>query len=255
MSIIDSYTIQTMPKTLLFIGATGCGKHTIAHYLSEKLDLEYSEIENNVTAADIENFLYGTVNTLYVIDLTKFSEKQQNQFLKFIEEPTKSVYIVLTANSEAGILNTILNRCTKHIFEEYTKQEVGQIINAAVDDLAFTIFKTPGKLFNLSQDSLNNVLDLANNVVFNIATYTYPRTLAIATKINYKDLYNKVDLNLFFDAVSYIAFEDYKTNSTKNSLTVFLITNQFKHYITQQNIIKETLMLNYLTMLWEAVRQ
>ena len=158
MSIIDSYTIQTLPKALMLIGQAGCGKHTISRYISEKFNLDYVEIEESVSSVDIENFLYSTINTLYVIDLTKFSEKQQNQFLKFIEEPSKSVYIILTASSEAGVLNTVLNRCTKYTFEPYTKQEVEQITGTTVNEKAFTIFKTPGKLLNMTDSSLTILL-------------------------------------------------------------------------------------------------
>lgn len=255
MSIIDSYTTQTLPKALMLIGQAGCGKHTISKYISEKFNLDYVEIEESVSSADIENFLYSTINTLYVIDLTKFSEKPQNTVLKFIEEPSKSVYIILTASSEAGILNTVLNRCTKYSFESYTKHEVEQITGAAVNEQAFTVFKTPGKLLNLTDSSFNNVINLANNVVQNIHRANYANTLTISTKINYKDLYNKVDFNLFFDAVEYLALEDFKANGTQRSFTIFKITNQFKQYAAQSNLIKETLMLNYLTTLWEAVQE
>ena len=255
MSIIDSYTIQTLPKTLMFIGQAGCGKHTISRYVSEKFNLAYVEIDESISSADIENFLYSTINTLYVIDLTKFSEKQQNKFLKFIEEPSKSVYVVLMACSEAGVLNTVLNRCTKYAFESYTKHEVEQITGTTVNEQAFTIFKTPGKLLNMTDGSFNSIIDLANNVVQNINRASYANALVISTKINYKDLYNKVDFNLFFDAVEYLSLEDFKANCTQRSFTIFKITNQFKQYATQSNLIKETLMLNYLTTLWEAVQE
>ena len=76
----------------------------------------------------------------------------------------------------------------------------------------------------------------------------------ISTKINYKDLYDKIDFNLFFDAVEYLALEDFKNNNNQQSLTIFNITNKFKQYATQTSLIKETLMVNYLTTLWEAVR-
>jgi replication-associated recombination protein RarA len=249
MSIIDSYTIRTLPKALMLLGQAGCGKHTISKYISEKFNLDYVEIDENVSQADIENFLYSTINTMYVIDLTKFSEKQQNQFLKFIEEPSKSVYIVLTACSEAGVLNTVLNRCIKYTFEPYTKQEVEQITGTVINEQAFIIFKTPGKLLNMTDSSFNNIITLANNVVQNIYRAKYANALVISTKINYKDLYNKVDFNLFFDAVEYLALEDFKVNSTQRSLTIFKITNRFKQYATQSNLIKENLMLNYLTTL------
>jgi hypothetical protein len=164
------------------------------------------------------------------------------------------MYFILIANSEAGILNTILNRSIKYHLEPYTKEQIEQITNTAVNDLAFKIFQTPGKLLNLTEQSFNDVMGLANTVVHSINRATYPNALVVSTKINYKDLYNKIDFDLFFDAVEYLALEDYINNKTEQSLTVFKTTNQFKQYATQQNLIKEILMINYLTTLWEAVQ-
>lgn len=246
--------LEYLPKTLMFLGPVGCGKHTIAKYTAEKFNLDFVEIEESVSAQDLEDYTHKTIDTLYLINLNKFTEKQQNQFLKFIEEPSKSVYVILIANSEAGILNTILNRSIKYHLEPYTKAQIEQITNTTVNDLAFKIFQTPGKLLNLTEQSFNDVMGLASTVVHSINRATYPNALVVSTKINYKDLYNKIDFDLFFDAVEYLALEDYVNNKTEQSLTVFKTTNQFKQYATQQNLIKEILMINYLTTLWEAVQ-
>lgn len=253
LSIIDSYTLQTLPKTLMFVGPKGCGKHTFTQYIINKFKFDFIEITENTSVDNLDEFLFRTIPTCYLIDLNKFSEKQQNQFLKFIEEPSKSVYVILIANSEAGVLNTVLNRCTKYHFEPYTKEQIERIINSTVNELAFTIFKTPGKLLNLTENDFQNIMDLADKLVHKINCASYAATLAISTKINYKDLYNKIDFNLFFDVVEHLALEDFKSTENKQSLTIFTITNKFKQYATQQNLIKETLMLNYLTTLWEAV--
>jgi len=246
--------LEYLPKTLMFLGPAGCGKHTITKYTAEKFRLDFVEIEESVSAQDLEDYTHKTIDTLYLINLNKFTEKQQNQFLKFIEEPSKSVYIILIANSEAGVLNTILNRCIKHYFESYTKEQINQITNSVVNDLAFKIFKTPGKLLNITDSSLQSLLDLAGKVVHNLNKASYANALVVSTKINYKDLYNKLDFDLFLDTVEYLALEDYKNTGAAQSFTVFKITNQFKQYATQQNLIKETLMLNYLTTLWEALK-
>ena len=248
------YAMQYLPKTLMFLGPTGCGKHTIAKYAAEKFGFDFVEIEESVSAQDLEDYTHKTIDTLYLINLNKFTEKQQNQFLRWSEEPSRSVYIIFIANSEAGILNTILNRSIKYHLEPYTKEQIEQITNTSINDLAFRIFQTPGKLLNLTEQSFNNVIGLANTVVHSINRATYPNALVVSTKINYKDLYNKIDFDLFFDAVEYLALEDYKNNKTEQSLTVFKTTNQFKQYATQQNLIKEILMINYLTTLWEAVQ-
>lgn len=251
--IATYYSMEYLPKTLMFIGPTGCGKHTIARYVAEEFKLDFVEIEESISAQDLEDYTHKTIDTLYLINLNKFTEKQQNQFLRWSEEPSKSVYIVFIANSEAGILNTILNRSIKYHLEPYTKKEIEQITNTTVNDLAFKIFQTPGKLLNQTDKSFQDILTLTGTVVHNIDKASYPNALIVSTKINYKDLYNKIDFDLFFDAVEYLALEDYKNTGNNQSLTVFKTTNQFKQYATQQNLIKEILMINYLTALWEAV--
>ena len=237
----------------MFIGAAGCGKHSMSKYIAESFKFEYTEINENISNLELEDYLHNTVDTLYVIDLNKFTEKQQNQFLKAIEEPSKSAYFILTATSEAGIINTILNRCIKYTFEPYTKEEVEQTTGSKVNDIAYNIFKTPGKLLNMTEASFQSIIDLAGKLVKNINKASYANSLVISTKINYKDLYNKIDFNLFLDAVEYLAFEDYKTSAVEQSFTVYKITNQFKQLAAKTNLIKETLMLNYLTTLWEAI--
>ena len=251
--IATYYSTQFLPKTLMFLGPTGCGKQLVAKYVAETFKLDYVEINENVSASDLEDYQHSTIDTLYVIDLNKFTEKQQNQFLLWIEEPSKSVYVILTAASEAGVLPTILNRCIKYNFEPYTKEQVEQITNTSVNELAFKIFQTPGKLLNLTDTSFNELMDLAGKTVMNIGRAEYANALVIATKINYKDLYNKIDFDLFLDAVEYLALEDYKNTANPQSFIVFQLTNKFKQYATQQRLIKEVLMINYITTLWEAL--
>lgn len=254
ITILNNYNITNLPHAMLFIGPKGCGKHLMASYVATKYNLDLVLINDSFSSEDINSFNYKTIKTLYLIDLNSYTEKQQNIFLKALEETSSTVYFILIANSEAGILNTILNRSIKYHLEPYTKEQIEQITNTSVNDLAFKIFQTPGKLLNLTEQSFNNVMSLANTVVHSINRAMYPNALVVSTKINYKDLYNKIDFDLFFDAVEYLALEDYINNKTEMSLTVFKITNQFKQYATQQNLIKEILMINYLTTLWEAVQ-
>lgn len=254
MTVINTFSKQTLPRTMLFVGPLGCGKHTISKYIAERLDLDCIVIEDSVTPEDLEAYLLKTIDTLYIIDLNKFSEKAQNQFLKFIEEPSRTVYVALLANSEAGILPTILNRCAKYSFDSYSKEELELILNTKINELAFKIFQTPGKLQNLTENSFKDILALGEKVVTKMNQVTYGNALIVATRVNYKDLYSKVDFNLFFDTVEYLALEDFKNNNSKQSLRIFEITAKFKQKSLQQNLLKEALMLNYLTTLWEALQ-
>lgn len=252
ISMIDK--LEQAPKTVLLLGPKGCGKHLLVNYLAEKYNLASIELTSSVSAEELEDYSHSTIDTLYLIDLGSFTEKQQNVLLKFIEEPTKSVYIALIANSEAGILPTILNRCMKLKFEPYSKRDVELILNRPVNDLAFQIFQTPGKLLNLTDTALADLIRVGTEVVSQISSKSYGQALSISTKINYKDLYSKLDFILFFDTVAYLALEDYKNTGNKKSFDIFIITNKFKQYTNHSGLIKEALMLNYLTTLWEATR-
>ena len=253
ITTLNNYNITNLPHVLLFIGPKGCGKHTIANYIAARYELDLVSVDDTISSEDISLFNYKTIKTLYLIDLNSYTEKQQNVFLKALEDASSTAYFILIANSEAGILNTILNRSIKYHLEPYTKEQIEQITNTTVNDLAFKIFQTPGKLLNLTETGFNDIMDLAGKTVMNIGGAEYANALVIATKINYKDLYNKIDFNLFLDAVEYLALEDYKNTANEWSFAVFKITNLFKQYATQQRLIKETLMLNYITTLWEAL--
>ena len=42
LSKIDTYyTMNSLPKTLMFIGPSGCGKHLAAKYVAETFKLDY----------------------------------------------------------------------------------------------------------------------------------------------------------------------------------------------------------------------
>jgi hypothetical protein len=106
----------------------------------------------------------------------------------------------------------------------------------------------------MTEASLHNIINLAESLLKNINKVTYGNSLSITTKINYKDLYSKADFYLFLDAVEYLAFEDYKNTLNNNSFIVFTITNKFKQLALNTGLIKEMLMINYLTTLWKAVQ-
>lgn len=253
--LITKYSQTGLPKTLMFTGGLGCGKHSFAKYLAQECNLEYQELDSSISSEDISAIQFSTVRTLYVIDLDTFSLIQQNQILKFIEEPSEPVYILLLTSSESTVLQTVLNRCVKIAFEPYTTEQLQFISknSGLTDPRAYEIFKTPGKIMALTNSSFSELMNLAEKVVHKIKLASYANAMLISTKINYKDLYDKIDFYLFFDAVEYTAFEDFKNNNNFESFEVFKITNQFRQRTAQKMLIKETLVLNYITTLWEAM--
>lgn len=252
VKILDGYTLHTVPKTMLFLGPSGCGKSWIAARFAESLKLPVVNIDSTVTPEKLIEYYQSPIEKMYIIDLKGIDEKQQNKFLKFIEEPSATMYIILTAESEIGILPTILNRCMKYHFEEYTVDQLKQFdwaMNCS-DDIAYQIVKTPGQLLELSDDNLDDTFKLCNAILTLLKTANYANALSIYTKINCKDDPKKIDFNLFLDLLTYSAFDKYKKENDEFSFKVYQYTIRQRAKILNKTISKESFLLNFFDNLW-----
>ena len=253
---LESYTLETAPKTILFLGQSGCGKSWIANAFAKQLDLEVVVVQPDSTAEKLIEYYQCPINKMYLIDLKDIVEKDQNKFLKFIEEPSKTMNIILMAESTVGILPTILNRCVKYVFEPYTPEQLKQFdwaVNCS-EEIAYEICKTPGQLLELSADNLDQALSLCRAIVSSVDKANYANTLSIVTKINLKDDAKKIDFKLFFDLMTYVAFDDYKKNNNELSFKIYLYTIRQQAKALNINVAKEAFLLNYLDNIWRLAR-
>ncbi len=252
IGLLDNYTLATLPKTMLFIGAFGCGKHTLAKRLANKLDLAIQLIDSKITNNQLIEYYQKPIETLYLIELQNFTDKNQNNLLKFIEEPSDYAYIILLAESEANILPTILNRCTKFQFESYTKDQLLNFTDTT-EDLVFKICDTPGQIKLADPESIINLFNLCKNIVTQMSKASYSNTLTIVAKLNHKEDYNKFDQNLFLKMLNYVSFEEYIKTNSDDAFKIYNLTNYFKQAKLNKNIVKENYMINFITQLWEAI--
>ena len=253
---LEGYTLETAPKAILFLGQSGCGKSWIANAFAKQLDLEVVVVQPDSTAEKLIEYYQCPINKMYLIDLKDIVEKDQNKFLKFIEEPSKTMNIILMAESTVGILPTILNRCVKYVFEPYTPEQLKQFdwaVNCS-EEIAYEICKTPGQLLELSADNLDQALDLCRAIVSSVDKANYANTLSIVTKINLKDDAKKIDFKLFFDLMTYVAFDDYKKNNNELSFKIYLYTIRQQAKALNINVAKEAFLLNYLDNIWRLAR-
>ena len=253
---LEGYTLETAPKTILFLGQSGCGKSWIANAFAKQLDLEVVVVQPDSTAEKLIEYYQCPINKMYLIDLKDIVEKDQNKFLKFIEEPSMYMNIILMAESTVGILPTILNRCVKYVFEPYTPEQLKQFdwaVNCS-EEIAYEICKTPGQLLELSADNLDQALGLCRAIVSSVDKANYANTLSIVTKINLKDDAKKIDFKLFFDLMTYAAFDDYKKNNNELSFKIYLYTIIQQAKALNINVAKEAFLLNYLDNIWRLAR-
>ena len=252
LKILDGYTLQNVPRTILFLGQEGCGKSWLSAYLAEKLDLDMISIHSDITPDKLTEYYQCPIAKLYSINLKEFDEKQQNKILKFIEEPSSNMYIILRAESEVGILPTILNRCIKHTFEDYTPEQLQEFAWAIKcnDSRIYQICKTPGQLNNLPDDNLDSVFTLCGTIVNALANASYANTLSLLTKVNLKDDATKINFDLFFQVLKYVAFDTYVKTNNELGLKIYLYTVKKLASAFSKSIAKESFMLNYLDGLW-----
>lgn len=249
--ILNRFTVQSLPHTLLFLGDDGCGKKTLARYLSNKLGFKLIEINSSTAPDELIDYRQTAVKTFYLIDLTKcVLEKEQNKFLKFIEEPTENTYIILIGNSDAGILPTILNRCTKLRFEPYTEEQLSQVKHFS-NPIAYRLCTTPGQLNLLDDSKLSDLEALCTEIATKSHLASYPGIISVVPRINYKEEYTKFEFNTFFRMLELVARQAYIEANNQTALKVYLYTVQKRQLLTRNaNIAKETFVTNFMDGLW-----
>lgn len=256
VKILDGYTLQSAPRTILFLGPAGCGKSWLATRFAQQLGLDHVDISSDFTSEKLMDYYQCPVPKLYIIDLNVIDEKQQNKILKFIEEPSANMYVILTARSEIGVLPTILNRCVKYTFEDYTPEQLSQFdwaINCS-DQRIYQICKTPGQLNNLPDDNLDGLFAFCEKIVDLVRTSNYANTISLCTKINTKDDVKKFDFDLFFEVLLAVAFDNYLKTGDDLSFRIYSYTAEQRAKAFNKTLNKDSFLLNYFDNLWRLTR-
>lgn len=253
LNILNKYTLDTFPKSLLLVGDKGSGKHTLVKYVSDQiLKLPVEDITENLNNEYIGEIYRRSNPYIYLIDFSNISEKEQNIILKFIEEPLKNSYIIMIAESTFNLLNTIINRCFTLSLDKYTEEELNQIIakyelQIEHKDLVLKIIKTPGQLINLNLKNILLLHELCEKIIDKIQLANYANTLSISNKINYKDNYDKFDVYLFFDMLIYLSFNKFLINKDIKYFNIYLTTIEYRKKLLDKRINKEYLVQNFLS--------
>ena len=256
ISELNVYTTETLPQAIMLLGPKGCGKHTLAANLAERLEIELLNVDPNIEPDELLEYQLWPNMRLYVLDFTDLLEKQQNKFLKFLEEYRENVRIVVLANSEVGILSTVLSRCVRFNFEPYTVEELSKLdwmSRVPVESLVYKICRTPGQLKLADQKIVNNLYKFCLELV--TKNMSYNQFMSQSTNINFAENYNKFDFENFFDMMSYVTLELYTKVNNIYYFNFYMITQR---YISTLSIInkpnREQYMFNYFSALWKEVK-
>lgn len=244
-------TLDNMPRSLILVGPSGCGKHLYASEVAKKLNLNLLDITDNLNLDYLLELKAKVEPFVYIINSSKISLREQNIILKFLEEPLKNSYIFLLCENQASLIETVWNRCQRWHFESYSDEELSQFCS---DSKIRAIFRTPGKLLEIKDTDVFSVLELCNKIIEKINIASLPNTLTLANNMAFKEEKDKIDINLFKDIFIYSITQKIIQN---NSSILFKMYNVIKEYIYKSNLPKidqKMLYDNMLISLWEVSR-
>lgn len=147
-SVVES---DTPSHAYVFYGKEGIGKRTVAcEFVRRLLDvtnlqgcMDYKFVsrmmdKQNILVEQIRDEVIADVYTapaaskykVYIIDeADKMNDASQNALLKTLEEPPKSVIIILVTSNVDGLLGTILSRTTNIYFEPLSENEIKEYVH------------------------------------------------------------------------------------------------------------------------------
>lgn len=257
---IDSYTLDTLPHSIILVGKEGSGKHVVSNYISNKFNLGLLDISEDLSEELIYNIYRNSSPRLYMVDLRNITDKEQNILLKLFEEPSSNTFVILLANTLFSILPTILNRGYVINIDKYNKQDLikyGENHNIKVDSKYIgSVVETPGdiqKIYSYNID-LTKIEDLTDKIINKLDIASYANTLTIVDKLNFKDEYDKIDVGFFLKTLYYNSVKSYTEGNNKVfKLIEVIIKNMRKLNDTRLN--KKILISHMLSEMWLEVRK
>lgn len=134
----------------------GCMDFKLVSKMPDKQNILVEQIRDEVIA-DVYTAPVAGKYKVYVIDeADKMNIASQNALLKTLEEPPKSVIIILVTSNIDGLLGTILSRTTNIYFEPLEESEIKKYIqtnglNVTVEQIEF------------AQGSISTLLKISEN--------------------------------------------------------------------------------------------
>ena len=239
---LKNYDITTFPHSLLLVGDVGSGKHTFTNeYICPKLDLPCIDITDRINFDTISEISVSPINSLYSIDCDKITVREQNVILKFLEEPSSKVFIILYTTNKNLLLDTVINRCQVWNMSKYKEEE---LLNFTQNKNILNIAKTPGQILKFTECDIFAIKDLCNKIFTFGGKASTANILTLSDKINWKDENDKFDLNVFnqllIDEITELVRQDNRYINAYN-LTVDNLNKQAVLHVDKRRVFEDFL--------------
>lgn len=255
---LTSYTLSTLPHSMLFIGEKGCGKHSLINDLSKYYGIEINDITANLTFDTLTNIYTIPTAYFYVIDICQINEKQQNVVLKFLEEPSVNAYVVLLCENKNQLLSTISNRCISYEFETYTKDQLKNFVqDDENEEYILSICRTPGQVKSVSGKTLSLAVALSDAMIetLNFNKVDLSRALSILDMINFKDEYDKPGCQLVVETMSSKLLKIIKSEKNVDASHLYGILNKYANRLKDSRINAHCVFEKMIIEMWRMNRE
>lgn len=168
-----------VPHTLLFTGASGCGKTTIARIIRKELKCgKYDFIEMN--CADVRGIdevrkirqriqqapINGKCRVWLIDEAHKLTNDAQNAFLKMLEDTPKHIYFMLATTEPNKLLKTIQTRSTEISVKGLTNTSMIKLISdICIKEKVKISDDVIDKIIENSEGSARKALVLLNQII------------------------------------------------------------------------------------------
>ena len=252
-------SLTKLPHSFAFVGSEGSGRHLLVNDVNDRFfKLPCLDISDSLSDETIDSIYTYPQKRLYIIDVSKITEKDQNTILKFIEEPFENIYICLLAIDRYFLLPTIRNRVIFYTLDAYSKNELKRFSDNQeidIDDGWFDyVVRTPGDILRIRSHNvdLNAIGSLTTNIVHNIGKASLPNTLSIVDKLNFKDEFDKFDLTFFLRSL----YRDYLIGHRKERIKEYfdhalIVSRTYIDLLKDPRLDRKRLITGMLIRLWK----
>lgn len=102
---------------------------------------------------------YESETKILLMWMPEYLEKEGNRLLKIIEEPTDNTYIILVAENQDHILQTILSRCRLTTINPFKTSDIESYLRSNYSDISSESLL---QIANLSQGNLNLAMQMCD---------------------------------------------------------------------------------------------
>ena len=234
-------------RSLMLVGLKGAGKHLVCDYIANHLHLPMSDITDTLDLETLDTIYQKVEPSIYTIRINEISVQKENLILKFLEEPLKNTYIILIAETEIGVLQTVLNRCQIWHLQHYSK-EVLQTFITNGNERVLEVGQTPGQVKALCEQPFDEMVAYADKIIAHIGGAAIHNTMKLSSQMAHKDEKDKYNLHIFVDILLNRFSHRWKTShdGTDKIVQAYLLTSELKRNLSIKSIDTKAVFEKYL---------